>query len=49
MAKAKTTGNSVKITFGKKSGKGKYKKKYGPKNKSQKLIKVKVDKNKPII
>jgi hypothetical protein len=39
MAKAKTTGNSVKITFGKKSGKGKYKKKYGPKEQKPKAYK----------
>ncbi len=39
MAKAKTTGNSVKITFGKTSGKGKYKKKYGPKEQKPKAYK----------
>lgn len=31
MAKGKTLGDSRKITFGKKSGKGKFKKSYGPK------------------
>lgn len=37
MAKAKTSsGNSVKVSFGKKSGKGKYKKKYGPKEQKPK-------------
>jgi len=36
MAKAKTTGSSAKITFSKKSGKGKFKKKYGPKEQKPK-------------
>jgi hypothetical protein len=31
MAKGKSIGESRKITFGKKSGKGKFKKSYGPK------------------
>lgn len=37
MAKAKQSSGSVsKITFGKKSGKGKFKKKYGPKDQKPK-------------
>ena len=38
MAKAKSSsgGSSHKISFGKKSGKGKYKKKYGPKEQKPK-------------
>jgi hypothetical protein len=35
MAKAKTAGNSQKISFGKK-GEGKYKKSYGPKEQKPK-------------